>query len=78
MSANDDAQRQMEQRALRNVRGLVDKVESQDHADTRAERRMIRNLVIGAVIVVVAFVGLFGYLSGKDRGGRAVTIEQKR
>jgi hypothetical protein len=38
---------------------------------------MLRNFAIGAVIAVIAFVGLFSYLSGKDRG-RAITIEQKR
>jgi hypothetical protein len=77
MSSPHDAQREMEQRALRNVRGLVDKVEGQDSADSRAQRRMIRNFAIGAAIAVMAFVGLFSYISGKDRGP-AVTIEQKR
>ena len=77
MSTNDDAQREMEQRALRNVRGLVDKVQSQELADQGAQRAMIRNLVIGAVVAIVAFVALFGYLSGRDRGP-AITIEQKR
>jgi hypothetical protein len=77
MGTSHDAQREMEQRALRNVRGLVDKVEGQDTADGRAQRRMLRNFAIGAVIAVIAFVGLFSYLSGKDRG-RAITIEQKR
>jgi hypothetical protein len=78
MGTHDDAQREMEQRALRNVRGLVDKVENQDLADSRAQRRMIRNFVVGAVVAVVAFIGLFAYLSGKQRAGSTITIEQKR
>ena len=78
MSTNDDAQREMEQRALRNVRGLVDKVENQDLADRQVQKRMIRNFVIGAVIAVLAFAGLFAYISGKQRDASTITIEQKR
>ena len=73
----NDAQRELEQRALRNVRGLVDKVQGQDFADKRAERRMLKGLAIGAVVVFAAFAGIFAYLSGKQ-SGKTVTIEQKR
>ena len=78
MTANHDAQRDMEQRALRNVRGLVDKVENLDMADKQSERRMIRNIIIGAVIAVLAFAGLFAYISGKQRAASTVTSGQKR
>lgn len=78
MSApSDDAQRELEKRALRNVRGLVDKVESQDLADKRSERRLLKALAIGAIVLFAAFAGLFAYMSGKERG-KSVTIEQKR
>jgi hypothetical protein len=74
---SDDAQRELEQRALRNVRGLVDKVEKQDLADKRTERRMVKVLAIGAVIVFAIFAALFAYMPGRE-SGRTVTIEQKR
>ena len=77
MTSPHDAQRELEQRALRNVRGLVDKVEGQEDAEKRAGRRMLKGLAIGAVIVFAAFAGLLSYLSGK-RAGTTVTIEQKR
>jgi hypothetical protein len=73
----NDAQREFEQRALRNVRGLVDKVEGQDQLAKHAERRMLKGLVIGAVVLFAAFAGLFAYLSAKQTG-KTITIEQKR
>ena len=76
-TSSNDAQREFEQRALRNVRGLVDKVENQYLADKRSERRMAKGLVVGAVVVFVACAGIFAYLSGKD-AGRTVTIEPRR
>jgi hypothetical protein len=77
MTAPHDAQRELEQRALRNVRGLVDKVEGQADAEKRAGRRMLKGLAIAAVVAFAAFAGLFAYLSG-NRPGTTVTIEQKR
>jgi hypothetical protein len=55
----EDAQREMEQRSLRNVRTLLDKLED----DAAGERRARRWLVIGmvasaAVLFGVAFFGL--------------------
>ena len=78
MSApTNDAQREMEQRALRNVRGLVDKVEGQDLADRKAERRMLKGLAVGLVVLLAAFAGLFAYMSANP-GGKTITIEPKR
>jgi hypothetical protein len=74
---SNDTQRELEQRALRNVRGLVDKVESQDLADKRSERRLLKGLAIGAVLLCVLFAVLFSYLGGKQ-AGKTITIEQKR
>ena len=73
----NEAQRELEQRALRNVRGLVDKIDNQDLADKKSERRMVKGLLIGAVVMFVAFAGLFAYLSGKQ-SGQTITIDQKR
>jgi hypothetical protein len=74
---SDDTQRELEQRALRNVRGLVDKVENQDLADKHSERRTLKALAIGAVAVFAIFAAIFTFTSGRD-SGKTVTIEQKR
>jgi hypothetical protein len=49
--AGDDAQRDLEQRALRNVRGLVDRMEG----DEARQRWTMRRYVVVLAIVVVAF-----------------------
>jgi hypothetical protein len=48
----DDAQRNMEQRALRNVRALVDKIETTDEREGKSLRRHV-------VIIVGVILGLF-------------------
>lgn len=50
---SDDAQRDMEQRALRNVRSLVDKLETTDKLEGKALRRLTM-IVIGSVVAVCA------------------------
>ena len=49
MNEHEDAQRAMEKRALRNVRGLVDKIEETDRREGAAQKR----LLLGAVAVIV-------------------------
>ena len=67
----DDAQREMEQRALRNVRGLVDKIENDDKLGRRAQLRTFIGIVVAAVVAAVAIgVGL----AWRDRG-RGVVVE---
>ena len=73
----EDAQRDMEQRALRNVRGLVDKVESQDQADRRTERRMIARFAIGAAVVLALLAGYLAWNVGKPPA-QAITIESNK
>ncbi len=53
-SSGDEAQRDLERRALRNVRGLVDKLEQTDQADDRAQRRMLLAIFGGALVLVLA------------------------
>jgi hypothetical protein len=50
-----DAHRVMEQRALRNVRGLVDRLQADDEASDRTQRRLLFALVV-IVIAIGAFV----------------------
>ena len=78
MSANpNDTQRELEQRALRNVRNLVDKVENQDLADKRAQRRMLKGLALGAVLLCVVLAGFFTFTPARQPG-KTITIEPKR
>lgn len=72
-SPNDDAQRDMEQRALRNVRALVDKYEDKDASDQKS----VRNLVVGIVvtILVLAAVAYAAFrLTAKDEPARTLTL----
>ena len=68
-----DAQRELEQRALRNVRGLVDKMDSIERIDNRSQKRMLTAIIVGALVVVAAIVASVMYISGKE-SGKAVVI----
>lgn len=65
-----DAQREMEHHALRNVRGLVDRLESDDLAQRATQKRILMGLVAAvaaiAVLVTIAVVG--------DRGGGEIVV----
>jgi hypothetical protein len=62
---NNDTQRELEQRALRNVRGLVDKMDAIDKVDKRADRRGFVALVVAGFVVVLGIVGSIVYMSSK-------------
>jgi hypothetical protein len=70
----DDAQREMEQRALRNVRGLVDKMDAIEKIDRRTQMRLLAMIGVGALIAVsvIAAVVLF---APAQRTGTTITIE---
>lgn len=53
MNENVDAQRDMEQRALRNVRGLVDKMEATDQLEGRKQKRVLLGLLLAAIVLAV-------------------------
>ena len=67
----DDAQRDMERRALRNVRGLVDRIEDDDKLTRRMQARVFIGLVIG--VVLVAIIG--AVLMARRPAGQHVTVE---
>ena len=54
LDAGDEAQRVLEQRALRNVRGLVDKLEDDDRTNSRRAWRHIAASVVVALLAAVA------------------------
>ena len=51
--SSDEAQRELEQRALRNVRNLVDKIDAGEAHDARVQKRLLAAIVVGAVLVAV-------------------------
>jgi len=61
MAADDDAQRDLEQKALRNVRGLVDKIEADDRQGNQ------KQLVAVTVIVALVAVLAAGFLLGRSK-----------
>lgn len=52
--SSDDAQRQLERKALRNVRQLVDKIENSYEADAHTQKRLLIAIVIGAIVLALA------------------------
>jgi hypothetical protein len=70
----DDAQRELEQRALRNVRGLVDKMEGLDRIDQRSQKRTLIGITVGALIGVAVIVAAIAYISGRQEA-RSVVID---
>lgn len=62
----DDAQRDMEQRALRNVRALVDKIEHTDELDRRAVRKQLVVIVVGVIVFFAVLYGLYLAFAKKE------------
>lgn len=56
----DDAQRDLEQRALRNVRGLLDKIEHEEHSDRRTTVKIAVACGVVALVLVVILVAWLG------------------
>jgi hypothetical protein len=63
-----EAQRELEQRALRNVRGLVDRLDGEEGAS----RKRQRVLVAWAVLPAVLFLGFVGTVVGPKPNPEAV------
>jgi anti-sigma-K factor RskA len=74
-TASHDAQRELEQRALRNVRGLVDKMESIERLDQGAQRRMLLWIVLGALAAVVFLAVAVTFLAHRQSGAPPLVIE---
>lgn len=62
-AANDeDAQRSLERKALRNVRTLVDKLEGEERKQARVTTRFV---AISIVVALAAAVGLYALMTGQ-------------
>ncbi|HEX4331584.1 MAG TPA: hypothetical protein VH040_05580 [Usitatibacter sp.] len=71
----NDAQRELEQRALRNVRGLVEKMEDLEAHDARTQRRYLLAIVVGGVLVCVALATLLWVFAHRGENGTGQLIE---
>ena len=70
-ASTNDTQRELEQRALRNVRGLVDRIESAEESERRAQRRVF--WVIAAIVVALcAALAWVVYRDGRNARPPAV------
>lgn len=75
--ASDDAQRELERRALRNVRSLVDKLESGEAERRRASLRVLGWLLAGMAIVIA--IGYAAYRVANGPGEtRVIKMEPAR
>jgi len=74
-SPQNDTQRELEQRALRNVRGLVDKMEDLDAHDSRTQRRYLVAIVAGGALACVALAILLWVFAHRGEGGNGKLIE---
>jgi hypothetical protein len=63
----DESQRELERHALRNVRGLVDKMESIEETDRRTQRKLILWVLVG-VLAVAGVVGYAIWQSAREHG----------
>lgn len=73
MSTNsDETQRELERRALRNVRGLVDRIEASESAERRTQRRL---LIVILVIALVIAGGIAWGLHARQGKPTAVVID---
>jgi len=55
---SDDAHQELRQRALRNVRGLVDKMDAEERQNRRAQRRLIGAVMIFAISFVAMVIAI--------------------
>lgn len=70
-----DAQRAMEQRSLRNVRSLLDKLEGEEALERRTRRRIGWAL---AFVMVVAVAGGYAWFEGRHHRGELTTLAPGR
>jgi hypothetical protein len=55
---SDDAHHELRKRALRNVRGLVDKMHAEEQSNRRAQRRLVGLVAIVAISFVALLIAL--------------------
>jgi hypothetical protein len=63
----DDAQRELEQRALRNVRGLVEKMDGIDKDDRKTQRRLLLMIIAITIAAGGIVLGSVMYIANKQQ-----------
>lgn len=69
-----ESQRELERHALRNVRGLVDKMETIEVSERRTQRRLFVWVLVG-VLAVAAVVGYAVWRAGQKYATKPVVID---
>ena len=59
-----DAQRELEQKALRNVRGLVDRIQEEERASGRTQKWVVGVLLVAVAVIAIVMVTSLGRMSG--------------
>jgi hypothetical protein len=69
MSTNsDETQRELERRALKNVRGLVEKIEANETSDRRTQRRILVAILVIALVIAGGIAWTLHSRQGKPTG----------
>ena len=68
---DDDARRTLEQRALRNVRGLLDKMEDEERDD---RRKTLKIAIVSGVVLLVFLVVVVAWLGRRGDPGSAPIV----
>ena len=66
-----DAQRNLEQKALRNVRGLVDRIEAEEAGKSRFQKVLVVALLVAFAVIGVAF---FASINSKPSGTQEIEV----
>ena len=72
-----DAQRELEHRALRNVRGLVDRMEADERAKGRSQKWIAAGLVAIAAILIGSILALISFRKSDEARELTVTPVSK-
>ena len=72
-SAGHDAQRELEHRALRNVRGLVDRMEADEREKGRSQKWIAAGLVALAVVLIGSIFALISFQKSDEARELTVT-----
>jgi len=72
-SAGHDAQRELEHRALRNVRGLVDRMEADERMKGRSQKWIAAGIVAITVVLIGAILALISFQRSDEARELTVT-----
>ena len=71
---SEDIQRELEQRALRNVRGLVEKMDGIQRDERRTQKRVLGALAVAVLLTLLASIWLMDRIAHREPAGRVVEM----